>query len=80
MPTPFINLICLLSTLGAAIVCYNLFVGLGPMEMATMCGIMVACTALALFCLKTGKVSKETLETNKKAILADALQVEAEGN
>ena len=50
------------------------------MEMATMCGIMVACTALALFCLKKGKVSKETLETNKKAILADALQVEAEGN
>lgn len=45
-----------------------------------MCGIMVACTALALFCLKKGKVSKETLETNKKAILADALQVEAEGN
>lgn len=80
MPTPFINLICLLSTLCAAIVCYNLFVGLGPMEMATMCGIMVACTALALFCLKKGKVSKETLETNKKAILADALQVEAEGN
>lgn len=76
MPTPLINLICLLSTLCAAIVCYNLFVGLAPMEMTTLCGIMLACTALAVFCLKTGKVKVEDLEANRKAILADALQRE----
>lgn len=78
MPFPLIYLICVLSTLCAAIIGYNLFVDLRPLEMATLCGIMLVCTALSYFCLKTGKVNRNDLEINKRAILAEALQVDAE--
>lgn len=73
VPVSVMNVICVLSALCAGIVCYNLFVGLSPMNMALMVGLLGLMVGASSFCIKTGKVRKEDLDAAKVQIIEDAL-------
>lgn len=78
MPKPVIYVICVLSSICAAIVAYNLFVGLKLSEMFILLGILAVCFACSIICIKTGKVSRESLQENRRQILEEAMQSEKE--
>lgn len=76
MPKPIIYFICVLSAICAGIVAYNLFIQLDLIGMVIMVAILALCTLASIICLKTGKVSKASLEASRKAILEEALQTD----
>ncbi|UTC61408.1 APC family permease [Treponema sp. OMZ 792] len=78
MPRIIMDIICILSALCAAIVCYNLFMMLSTKEKLFMIGIMVIISILSIYNLKAGNVKIEELEANKKQIIEDALLAETE--
>lgn len=74
MPNIFMFIILVLSALCAGIVCYNLFIGLKPMEMATLIAIMIVMSLLSIFSLKTNRVDEEKIYENKEKILKEAME------
>ena len=78
MPRILMDIICILSALCAAIVCYNLFMMLSTKEKLLMIGIMVIISILSIYNLKSKHVKIEELEANKRQIIEDALLAETE--
>ena len=77
MPTAVFNVLCVLGTICALVVAYNLFVDLSVRDTIVCLGIILLCVAVAVIRLKTGAVKKEDLLEKKKAIEAKALEATA---
>lgn len=73
MPKPLINSICVIASIFSAIVAYNLFVLLSPVEMLMMAGLLVFFFGYSYYNLKTKRVSVEKLEESKEEIIGEAL-------
>lgn len=70
--TGFMKFVCVLSSICAGFVGFQLFKSLQPSEMVAMVVILLVMSLLTIFNLKTGRVSKEQLETRKQKILEEA--------
>jgi APA family basic amino acid/polyamine antiporter len=73
MPIPLYNIVCLASAACAGIVAYNLFKDLKGKDAIASIIMLLICLGFSLLRIKTGAVSKESLEENKKAIITQAL-------
>lgn len=74
MPSSVFNVLCVLSTVCALLVVYNLFTNLGGIaEMATCVAIVAVCLGVAVLRIKTGAVSKEELAGKSDRIAQAAL-------
>jgi Gamma-aminobutyrate permease and related permeases len=73
MPIPLYNIVCVASAGCAGVVAYNLFKNLKGNDIFVSLAILAICVGFSLFRIKSGAVSKESLEENKKAIIAQAL-------
>lgn len=77
MPTPVFNVICILGTVCALVVAYNLFAGLSMQEMLICLAIIVLCVIVATIRLKTGAVSRDALLEKQKEIARKAVEATA---
>ena len=70
--TGFMKFLCILASLCAAFVGFQLFRNLKANEMIVMLVILLVISLLSIFNIKTGRVSKEQLDLRKKKILEEA--------
>ena len=70
--TGFMKFLCILASLCAAFVGFQLFRNLKANEMIVMLVILLVISSLSIFNIKTGRVSKEQLDLRKKKILEEA--------
>lgn len=77
MPTPVFNVICVLGSVCALVVAYNLFVDLSVRDMIVCLGIIALCVVVAAVRLKTGAVSRETLLNKQQEIARKAVEATA---
>lgn len=80
MPLPIFNVVCVISAGCAGVVAYNLFKDLKGMDMIAAIIILAVCFGFSMFRLKIGAVKKESLEENKKSIIAQALADDEDEN
>jgi APA family basic amino acid/polyamine antiporter len=73
MPIPLYYIICVASAACAGVVAFNLFKDLKGNDAIASLAILTVCFAFSILRIKMGAVSVESLEQNKKAILAQAL-------
>lgn len=73
MPKPIINTICVLAAMFSAIVAYNLFIILSPLEMILTVGLLAIFFGYSYYNLKTKRVCVEQLKASKEEIINEAL-------
>lgn len=78
MPKWFWYVCCVLGTICAGCVAFNLFIGLRVSDAVVCVGLCLILLSVSIIRLKQGAVKKETLLANKEAIIREAITADAE--
>ena len=74
MPSGLIQVICVIASICAMIVCYNLFLLFNFNQMVLMIGLIMGMLGLSYYCIATGKVSTQSLQQEREKIIMQALK------